>query len=283
MDISGELRVISHSVLKKGWQIVHELDETKTIEEYANVLFSRFNWLIPGDSAVVAVFDPFKNLPIMDKFCFSDMSTLSEQRNRDFENHYWSINPATKTFGNPRYMFHPFTQATVQTNPPYMECEFYKDFFDPMGFGHSMGLNYYSCGRYLGGFSVNMAKGKRDFNQKELASIALIRPGMVNSFVAKAYEGGLYGPLQNKSQLVSDGEAISPRAGGLTQREQEIALLVMDGKRDLEIGAILNISRNTVRAHLTNIFGKTGVRNRAGLITRMLFAEKTPKQQAERP
>lgn len=49
----------------------------------------------------------------------------------------------------------------------------------------------------------------------------------------------------------------------LAAREQEIALLVIDGKTNKEIAASLNISENTVKTQLKRIFEKLGVNSRA--------------------
>ena len=51
---------------------------------------------------------------------------------------------------------------------------------------------------------------------------------------------------------------------GLTRREREVLRLVADGKTNREIADALVISERTVINHLSNIFAKTGVENRAG-------------------
>lgn len=48
----------------------------------------------------------------------------------------------------------------------------------------------------------------------------------------------------------------------LTQREMQILLLLVDGKLNKEIGATLNISIDTVKKHLKNIYRKISARNR---------------------
>ncbi|MFA5240063.1 MAG: helix-turn-helix transcriptional regulator [Phycisphaerae bacterium] len=52
----------------------------------------------------------------------------------------------------------------------------------------------------------------------------------------------------------------------LTPREVEVAKLVCNGINNEQIGRKLHIKYNTVRAHLGNIFRKTGGKNRAGII-----------------
>ncbi|WHZ27728.1 MAG: hypothetical protein OJF51_002525 [Nitrospira sp.] len=58
--------------------------------------------------------------------------------------------------------------------------------------------------------------------------------------------------------------AVLPDA--LTEREREIIRLIRQGFSNKEIASQLSISDSTVRHHLTNIFGKVGVRNRQKLL-----------------
>jgi DNA-binding NarL/FixJ family response regulator len=52
---------------------------------------------------------------------------------------------------------------------------------------------------------------------------------------------------------------------GLSSREREIAQLVAAGASNPEIAAAVFLSRKTIERHLSNIFAKAGVRNRAEL------------------
>ncbi len=57
----------------------------------------------------------------------------------------------------------------------------------------------------------------------------------------------------------------------LSSREIEIIELVLAGKSNREIAETLNISINTVKKHLYNIFNKVGVDSRSQLISLLLF------------
>jgi ATP/maltotriose-dependent transcriptional regulator MalT len=56
----------------------------------------------------------------------------------------------------------------------------------------------------------------------------------------------------------------------LTQRELEVVELVCAGRTNGELGQLLCISLATVKSHLSNIFQKLGVPNRAALVQRTL-------------
>jgi len=63
---------------------------------------------------------------------------------------------------------------------------------------------------------------------------------------------------------------VAARTGGLTEREQEVVHLVALGRSGPEIADELNISHNTVRAHIRNAQRKLGARSRAQLVAMAL-------------
>ncbi len=60
-----------------------------------------------------------------------------------------------------------------------------------------------------------------------------------------------------------DGQETSQSV--LTPREQQIALAIVDGHSNRVIAALLGITEQTVKNHLTSIFGKLGVASRLQL------------------
>jgi len=59
--------------------------------------------------------------------------------------------------------------------------------------------------------------------------------------------------------------AASVALAELTPRERDVAVLVMEGFRNAEIGARLNVSEHTVRNYIMRIYDKVGVSNRVQL------------------
>ena len=66
-------------------------------------------------------------------------------------------------------------------------------------------------------------------------------------------------------EMVRGGETVS--RFGLTPREQEVLLLLIEGHSNSEIAGALFISHRTVRNHVTNILAKLGVESRTAAAT----------------
>lgn len=65
--------------------------------------------------------------------------------------------------------------------------------------------------------------------------------------------------------IAAAGNASNAALDGLSARERQIALLIGDGASNRDIAGALDITERTVKAHLSTVFDKLGVRDRLQL------------------
>jgi DNA-binding NarL/FixJ family response regulator len=104
------------------------------------------------------------------------------------------------------------------------------------------------------------------------ALLARDRPGdrqqaatLLGEAAATAQELGIHGLGARATALLEELATPAPPAwpAGLTGREVEVLRLIAAGHSNRAIAQALYISPNTVLRHVSNIFTKTGVANRA--------------------
>ena len=77
--------------------------------------------------------------------------------------------------------------------------------------------------------------------------------------------------LENEQGSLSLGRAVKRvlDVGSLSRREAQVALCCAQGLTNAQIGTRLQVSEQTVKFHLRNIFVKFGVKRRAELVSRL--------------
>jgi DNA-binding CsgD family transcriptional regulator len=96
--------------------------------------------------------------------------------------------------------------------------------------------------------------------------------------------GDAAGTLVTVLELQREQPAIPlSRLAVLTPREQDVAMLVIEGLSDLEIAGQLCLSHHTVSQHVRRIYRKLDVESRVGLTRLLLGAPTSTRRTAPRP
>ena len=137
-----------------------------------------------------------------------------------------------------------------------VKTEFYNDFLKQDGLCY--GINYfaYDRGSNIGDVRIWRGDSKEDFSEREAMIVDAIGPSFVNALV-RAQQYDLETPAL---RFRSINEKVR-----LTDREIEVADLLVIGASDDEICAKLVVSKSTLRSHITSIFKKTGLSRRTQL------------------
>lgn len=78
-------------------------------------------------------------------------------------------------------------------------------------------------------------------------------------------------------------EKPKPNRYNFTPREKDVLPLLVDGIQNDEIAEILCIEQATVKAHLTNIYKKLGVKNRTQAVRKIIDEKLIPRRDSEQP
>jgi len=100
-----------------------------------------------------------------------------------------------------------------------------------------------------------------DINESSLKlMVNSIRNGEL--WIRRSLTSRLLEHLREHAHPQTDTDSVDSRLKDLTRREYEIALRVGNGESNKQIAHALDISERTVKAHLTNVFQKTGATDR---------------------
>ena len=119
----------------------------------------------------------------------------------------------------------------------------------------------FSAGRNI---AIQRTSGKRAYG-------VMILPRSIDSILAIEKSSGVTALIADPESLPQLNTDLLKKQYNLTQRETELILLLTSGKSTNEIAELLNISKETIRSHLKNIFMKTGVNSQTQLVQLLLI------------
>lgn len=129
---------------------------------------------------------------------------------------------------------------------------YYTQYLQRYGFDYALNCEYAINRTNVACLALYREAGKENFRDRELQEL--------KSLTASILLG-----LTNSGISLLDAKADTLSSCGLTQREKTILSLVYNGLSNKSIADSLYITENTVKKHMSNILGKTNMKNRSQL------------------
>ncbi|PVE47581.1 helix-turn-helix transcriptional regulator [Pararhodobacter aggregans] len=170
-----------------------------------------------------------------------------------YEGHYQFHDPITPTLQRRR---RATPVSAIMPHDRLRRTEFFNDFLFKDGLYY--GINYFArdCGEDIGDLRIWRSQRKEDFTARDAMLVDAIGPSLVNALTRANRLNGGAGARRF---------AQCPDIWELTQREAEIADMLVSGLSDEDVVQILCISKPTLRTHVGSIFRKTGAQRRSQL------------------
>ena len=124
--------------------------------------------------------------------------------------------------------------------------------------GSVAGISIISAGRLVGAVTLYKSESKGDFSDRDLYILKMFLPHLQNVLESRQ------GEAEREQEEV---RRILKYRYGITEKEQEVMALILAGCSNREIASKKQISENTVKNHISGIFGKIGVKSRTQLLS----------------
>lgn len=170
-------------------------------------------------------------------------------------------------FSGKHYLGHATetSRDSDQISEEYLvSTKIYKQMYIPQGIHYVLRSLLVHNGDFVGSIELFNAKSQGDFTDKQLEMLSTIAPYIATRL-------GILLEYEDKQREKDALDKPKWRAMyGLTARELEILSLIIKGEEDEQIVDQLFISPATLKKHLSNIYRKVSVNDRASLFKRYL-------------
>lgn len=239
--------------------ILLELYTIDDIEKLSQKVMKIIRMLIPYTKGCFIMLDDDQNI-IEKKSYFIGFNDESQRAyiNKYYEDDYvkYLFDIASETS--------VYKDTNILNNNIRKTTNFYINFLKPEDIVFGCCILIIKNGRIIGVFNFFRNEQAKDFTDKELYILNVIK---------KHLENMIYNVTRISRANISVNKSLDIFADdfNLTKREKEILSLINKGYSNQEIADSLIISLSTVKKHVYNLFSKTDVTNRSQLIA--LFLE----------
>ena len=158
----------------------------------------------------------------------------------------------------------------VMEQKELINTEFFNDFLNKDGLYYGINIYVYDNGnKNIGDFRIWRSKKRDNFGERDLKILDLIAPHFRNVMRNISFARHL-----PPSTDLEDIDRSFADDYGLTTRERDIAMSVLEGHTDKVISETKHISIATLRTHLRHIFEKLDVNSRSELCSKVIFYQR---------
>ena len=157
-----------------------------------------------------------------------------------------------------------YRDTNILENDIRANTAFYKDFLEPQDIIYGCGIMALKNGNITAFFNLFRDKKSGDFTDKELYILNVLKKHFANMVYNVTQ-------MSRVNSVVEKSLEVFAKRYELTSREKEVLSLINKGYSNQEIADNLNISLSTVKKHIYNLYGKTGVSSRGQLLSLFLL------------
>jgi DNA-binding CsgD family transcriptional regulator len=181
---------------------------------------------------------------------------------RTWDAYYRFIDPLTAPMLARR---HPTIATQILCQDDLGKTEFFNDFLarDQMHWG--INVYVFAQAQCTGDMRIWRRRVRGNFDANEMAALRLVEPAFAGALARLQWQAEPSAEPQARESVVE----LLRRTSALSQREAEVAALLLSGCPDKLIASRMAVEARTVRFHLSNAFRKLRVDNRTELAARV--------------
>ena len=234
--------------------ILLDLYQTKNLNDTVTVFLNQLRLVTPFSFATFSFFDLSNGLLKENAFIGVD---TPEGYLEEYKNVYEKYDYTKDILRGIKSTAYKDTDILSDTQR--MKNKFYTDYMVKMGVPYAGGLSLKKQDMFAE-FTVFRSEVFGDLAERDIQILNIFKPHLEN-ILFKFFDCSGTVETTKKSTFFSYMEQYD-----LTEREIEIAQLVINGYTNTEISDMLYISVSTVKKHIHNVYDKLGIKNRVGLI-----------------
>lgn len=226
--------------------IIYKVHTIENCDEMRKSVLEMLQYLIPSDILTFYLASPESPYELSRPVGIG----LEDDRWQLYLDHFQKLDYTRWTFAAPQagvYRETDLMNDEVRVNTP-----FYQQMFAPAGIHYSVIMTIIHEGHFLGCINLFRKPEAGDFSDEDVLALDILK-GHLGFRLSVMLEN-----LRDRRQAYPAGDELKSRYG-LTQRETEIAYLLLDGISKEDICSSLCISQNTLKKHTLNIYKKLGI------------------------